>query len=40
MFRELENASGVEMRLYTDQAAWCKSPHYMQLFTDIQNTSD
>jgi hypothetical protein len=40
MFRELENVAGVELRLYTDQAPFCKNPHYMTLFTDITNTSD
>lgn len=40
MFRELENASGVEMRLYTDQAAYSKNPQYLQLFINIANTSD
>lgn len=40
MFRELENVAGVELRLYTDQAPFCKNPHYMVLFTDITNTSD
>jgi hypothetical protein len=40
MFRELENASGVEMRLYTDQAPFCKHPSYIQLYTGITNTSD
>jgi hypothetical protein len=40
MFRELENASGVEMRLYTDQAPFCKNPQYIQLFTGITNTTD
>ena len=40
MFRELENASGVEMRLYTDQAPFCKNPQYIQLFTGIANTTD
>jgi hypothetical protein len=40
MFRELENASGVEMRLYTDQAPFCKNPQYIQLYTGIVNTTD
>lgn len=40
MFRELENAAGVEMRLYTDQAPFVKNPHYMVLFTNITNQSD
>lgn len=40
MFRELENAAGVEMRLYTDQAPFVKNPHYMALFTNITNQSD
>jgi hypothetical protein len=40
MFRELENAAGVEMRLYTDQAPFCKNPQYIQLFTGIANTTD
>lgn len=40
MFRELENASGVEMRLYTDQAPFCKNPQYLQVFTGITNTTD
>lgn len=40
MFRELENASGVETRLYTDQAPFCKNPQYIQLFTGITNTTD
>ena len=40
MFRELENAAGVEMRLYTDQAPFCKNPQYLQVFTDIANTTD
>ncbi len=40
MFRELENASGVEMRMYTDQAPFCKNPQYIQLYTGIANTTD
>jgi hypothetical protein len=40
MFRELENASGVEMRLYGDFAAYSKNPQYLQLFVNIANTSD
>ncbi len=40
MFRELENASGVEMRLYSDQAPFSKNPQYIQLYTGIQNTTD
>ena len=40
MFRELENAAGIELRLYTDQAPFCKNPQYMQLFTGIVNTTD
>lgn len=40
MFRELENAAGVEMRLYTDQAPFCKNPQYIQVFTGIANTTD
>lgn len=40
MFRELENQSGVEMRLYTDQAPFCKDPHFLTLFTNIVNTTD
>ena len=40
MFRELENASGVEMRLYTDQAPFVKHPSYLTLFTGITNTTD
>lgn len=40
MFRELENAAGVEMRLYTDQAPFCKHPSYMCLFTSITNSTD
>ncbi len=40
MFRELENASGVEMRLYTNQAPFCKNPQFLQVFTGIANTTD
>jgi hypothetical protein len=40
MFRELENAAGVEMRLYSDQAIWCKNPQYLMVFTGIANTTD
>jgi hypothetical protein len=40
MFRELENAAGVEMRLYTDPAPFCKQPRFLTLFTGIQNASD
>ncbi len=40
MFRELEGAAGVEMRLYTDQAFFCKNPKYMLMFTNIVNTTD
>lgn len=40
MFRELENASGVEMRLYTDQAPFCKHPSYLTLYTGITNSTD
>jgi hypothetical protein len=40
MFRELEGAAGVEMRLYTDQAPFCKNPHFITLFTEITNQSD
>ncbi len=40
MFRELENASGVEMRLYTDQAPFCKHASYLTLFTGITNSTD
>lgn len=40
MFRELENASGVELRLYTDQAPFCKHPSYITLYTGITNTTD
>lgn len=40
MFRELEGAAGVEMRLYTDQAFFCKNPKYMVLFNNIVNTTD
>ena len=40
MFRELENAAGVEMRQYTDQAPFCKHPSYLTLYTGITNTTD
>lgn len=40
MFRELENATGVEMRLYSDQAPFCKHASYMVLYTGIANKSD
>lgn len=40
MFRELEGAAGVEMRLYTDQAPFVKNPKYMLLFNNIVNTTD
>lgn len=40
MFRELENAAGVEMRLYSDQAPFCKHASYMVLWTGISNKSD
>ena len=39
MFRELENAAGVEMRHYFDQAPFCKHASYMIVFTDIINPS-
>lgn len=40
MFRELEGAAGVELRLYSDQAFFCKNPKYMVLYTGIVNTTD
>jgi hypothetical protein len=40
MFRELENAAGVEMRLYTDQAPFCQNPKFVTVFTGITNTTD
>jgi hypothetical protein len=40
MFREMENAAGVEMRLYSDQAPFCKHASYMVAYTGIVNTSD
>lgn len=40
MFRELEGAAGVEMRLYSDQAPFCRNPKYMILFNNIVNTTD
>lgn len=40
MFRELENAAGIEMRLYSDQAPFVKDPHFLTLFTGIVNTTD
>lgn len=40
MFRELEGAAGVELRMYTDQTFFCKNPKYMVLFNNIVNTTD
>ncbi len=40
MFRELEGAAGVELRLYSDQAFFCRNPKYMVLFNNIINTTD
>jgi hypothetical protein len=39
MVRELENAAGVEARVYTDQAAFCQKPAFMHLWTGIVNSS-
>lgn len=36
-FRELENASGYELRLWTDQALFCSAPGRNVLITDIVN---
>ena len=40
MFRELENAAGIEMRQWTDQAPFCNNPQYLQIYTGIANTTD
>lgn len=40
MFRELENAAGIEMRLWTDQAPFCNNPQYLQIYTGITNSTD
>lgn len=37
-FRDLENAAGYEMRLYTDQAIFCMAPGKNVLITGIVNT--
>lgn len=37
-FRDLENAAGYEMRLYTDQAVFCMAPGKNVLLTGIVNT--
>lgn len=39
VFRELENAAGFELRLYTDQAIFCSSPGRSVIITGIVNNS-
>lgn len=38
-FRDLENAAGYEMRLYTDQAVFCHAPGRNVLITDVINAA-
>lgn len=40
MFRELENAAGVEARQYYDQAPFCSNAGHIVLFSGITNTTD
>lgn len=37
-FRDLENAAGYELRVYSDQAVFCCAPGRSVLITDIVNT--
>ena len=37
-FRDLENAAGYELRLYTDQALFCMAPGRSTLISSIVNT--
>jgi hypothetical protein len=39
VFRELENAAGFELRLYTDQAIFCSSPGRSVVITGIVNAT-
>jgi hypothetical protein len=39
VFRELENAAGFELRLYTDQAIFCSSPGKSVVITGIVNSN-
>jgi hypothetical protein len=39
MFRELENAAGFELRLYTDQAIFCSAPGRNVIVTGIVNAT-
>lgn len=39
MLRELENSAGFELRLYSDQAAFCSKPATNVVITGIVNSA-